>query len=136
MSGPTKTQGEHTFADDIVISGDEFRGYTASEELTRAEPVEISGDYEVSASTGDAFAGLATYSVAAGETVNIAGDDCEVRLELAEPVEAGDGLTADGDGAFVQTPDGDTQHAVANEGGGAGDFVEAYVSATEGNEAV
>jgi len=132
MSGPEKEFGEHTFADDILLSGDEIRGYTAGEELTRAEPVEITGDYEVGPAT-DAFAGVALYNVASGEEVALAGDDCEVRLEVSEAVEAGDALAVDGDGAFEIALDDADAVAVANEGGGGGDFVEAYLSETSGN---
>ena len=135
MSGPTETQGEHEFAIDILISGDEIRGYTSDEPLERAEPLEIVDDYAVGPSGGDAFVGLAAYTVAAGEEVAVLGDDCEVRLEAGEAIEAGDDLTVD-DGAFVHAGADDVKHAVANSGGGAGDYVEAYISASTGNEAV
>lgn len=130
MSGPETEAGEHTFSDDILISGEELRGYTAGEELTRGEPVEITGDYEVGPAV-EAFAGLALYSVAAGEEVAIAGDDCEVRLEAAEPVEAGDALAVDGAGGFEVAVDAADAVAVANEGGEG--WIEAYLTGTSGN---
>jgi len=88
MSGPTKTQGEHTFAEDILISGEEIRGYSAAADLDRAEPVEVVGDYQVDSAPagGGAFVGIVAYNVADGQEVAILGDDCEVRLEAAEAV--------------------------------------------------
>ena len=130
MSGPETEAGEHTFSDDILISGEELRGYNAGEDLTRAEPVEITGDYEVGPSV-ESFVGVALYSVAAGEELAIAGDDCEVRLEVSEAVEAGDALAVDGDGAFEIAVEAGDAVAVANEGGEG--WIEAYLTATSGN---
>ena len=132
MSGPTTDYGEHTIADDILISGEEIRGYSAGEELTRGEPVEITDNYEVSAAV-ESFAGVALYSVAEGEDLALAGDDCEVRLEVSEAVEAGDALAVDGNGGFEVAVDADDAVAVANEGGGTGDWIEAYLTSTSGN---
>ena len=48
------TQGEHTFEVEVLISGDTLPGYAAGEALSAGEPVEITGDYEVSsAEDGD-----------------------------------------------------------------------------------
>lgn len=136
MAGPEYSDGEHTFEDDILLSGKEMRGYTAAQDLTRGEPVEITGNNEVApASNGGPFAGVALYSVAAGEEVAIAGDDCEVRLESSEAVNGGAALVPDGAGAFRQadeTNNGETGNAVANEDIGAGEWGEAYLSATNG----
>jgi hypothetical protein len=135
----TETQGEHTFETDTLISGEELRGYTAGEALTTAEPVGISGDYQVSASAageGD-FIGVNLYDVASGEEAALAGDDCEVQIEVSEAVTAGDELLPDGAGAFetVATSTGSNGVALAQEGGSAGDFVEAYIFAVQGAEA-
>lgn len=132
MSGPTTTQGEHEFADDILISGEELRGYTADEALTRGEPVEIVDNYAVGPSA-DAFVGVVLYSVGEGEEVAIAGDDCEVRLEASGAVDAGDALAVDGDGAFEVATDAEDAVAVANEDIGAGEWGVAYLTATSGN---
>ena len=131
----TSNQGEHTFADDILISGEELRGYSAGEDLTRGEPVAITGDYEVTSATdGGPFVGVVMYDVTSGEEVVIAGDDCEVRLEASEAISAGDALVPDGVGSFRQavSADGETGNAVANEGIGAGEFGEAYLFASSG----
>ncbi len=131
----TKDQGEHTFADDILISGEEIRGYSAGEDLTRGEPVAVTGDYEVTSATdGGPFIGIVAYSVTQGEEVPILGDDCEVRLEASEAISAGDALVPDGVGSFRQavSADGETGNAVANEGIGAGEFGEAYLFAVTG----
>lgn len=134
MSGPTYTEGEHTFPDDLLVEGEKLRSYTAGEELTRGEPVEITGDYEVSASTGDAFNGIVMYSAAAGKQVPVAEDDDTVKLEISAAISSGDALTSQGDGTFAQTGDGETQHAIAKQDGGDGDWIDATVTAVEGNE--
>ena len=41
-------QGEHTFEVEVLISGETLPGYAAGEALSAGEPVEITGDYEVS----------------------------------------------------------------------------------------
>ncbi len=131
----TSTQGEHTFDTDILVSGEELRGYTASEDLTRGEPLEITGDYEVgSATDGGPFIGVALYDVTSGEEVAIGGDDCEVRLEVSEVITANDALVPDGVGGFRQAvdADGETGNAIANEGIASGEFGEAYIFAVTG----
>ena len=98
-------QGEHTFEVEVLISGDTLPGYAAGEALSAGEPVEITGDYEVSsAEDGGPLFGVAAYDVAEGEEVPvIAGDgQNEIRVEVSEVVEAGDELTADGLGTFKQ----------------------------------
>lgn len=126
-------QGEHTFAVEVLVSGEEIRGYSASEALTQGEPVEVDGDYTVGASTGDAFIGVALYDVAEGEEVAIAGDDCEVRIEAGEAIAAGDAITPDGTGAFAVATAREDQVGVANEGGGTGEIFQAYLTDNLGN---
>lgn len=132
----TETQGEHTFDVEVLISGEEIRGYTAGEDLTAGEPVGISGDYEVSSSSageGD-FLGVAAYDVASGEEVPILGDDCEVRIEVSEAVTAGDELLPDGVGTFetVATSAGSTGVAIVNDGAASGEVAEVYIFAVQG----
>jgi len=130
------TQGEHTFDEEVLVSGEELRGYSAASDLTQGEPVGLSGDYEVDASgagEGD-FIGVATYDVANGEEVAVAGDDCEVRIEVSESVTAGDELLPDGIGTFetVATSAGSSGVAIAQESAAAGEIVEAYIYAVQG----
>jgi len=128
---------EHNFTDDVLISGEELRGYQASEDLTLREPVGLDGEYSVASSAageGD-FIGVVLYDVASGEEVAIAGDDCEVRVEVSEAVSPGDELLPDGTGGFVSvaTSTGSTGVAVAQTGSsGSGEIVEAYVFAVQG----
>ncbi len=131
----TSTQGEHTFDTDILISGEELRGYTASEDLTRGEPVTLTGNFEVGSSTdGGAFLGVALYDVTSGEEIAIGGDDCEVRLEVSEAITANDALVPDGVGGFRQAVDADREagNAIAQEDITSGEFGEAYIFAVTG----
>jgi len=128
---------EHTFAEDVLISGEELRGYTAGGSLTLREPVAISGANTVNSSSagGGDFIGVALYDVASGEEVGIAGDDCEVRIEVSEAVSPGDELLPDGTGTFetVATSGGSNGVAIAQTGSsGSGEIVEAYVFAVQG----
>lgn len=127
----TTNQGEHTFADGLLISGEEIRGYTASEDLTRGEPVTLSGDKQVgSASAGGPFYAIALYDVSNGEEVALAGPGCEVKLEIAASISANDALTPDGSGAFVQADETNNNElgvALAAEGGSSGDWIEALL---------
>ena len=129
-------QGEHTFEGDLLISGEEIRGYAAASALSRGEPVGLSGDYEVDASSageGD-FIGMVLYDVASGEEVALAGDDCEVRLPVSESVSPGDELLPDGSAAFetVATSAGSSGVAIAQESGGNGDYISAYIFTPQG----
>ena len=126
-------QGEHSFAVEVLISGEELRGYTATEPIEQGQPVEIDGDYTVGVSGGDAFAGVALYDVAEGEELALAGDDCEVRIEAGEAIEGGDSITVDAEGDFVVATDRADQVGVANTGGGAEDIVEVYLTDNLGN---
>ena len=119
----TRSEGEHTFDIEVLVSGEELRGYSAGEDLTTGEPVGISGDYQVSASAageGD-FLGVNLYDVASGEEAAIAGDE----------------LLPDGSAAFetVATSTGSGGVAIAQEGGSSGDVIEAYIFAVQGAEA-
>lgn len=132
----TETQGEHTFDIEVLISGEEIRGYTAGEALSAGEPVGVSGDYEVEGSAageGD-FLGVAAYDVASGEEVPILGDDCEVRIEVSEAVTAGEELLPDGLGTFesVATSAGSNGVAIVQEGAASGEVAEAYIFAVQG----
>jgi hypothetical protein len=132
----TESQGEHTFDIEVLISGEEQRGYTAGEDLNAGEPVGLSGDYEVEASAageGD-FIGVALYDVAEGEPVAIAGDDCEVRIEVSEVVSAGDELLPDGVGTFetVATSGGSNGVAIVQEGAASGEVAEVYIFTVQG----
>lgn len=132
----TETQGEHTFDVEVLISGEEIRGYTAGEDLTAGEPVGVSGDYEVSSSAageGD-FLGVVAYDVASGEEAAILGDDCEVRVEVSEAVTAGEELLPDGLGTFesVATSAGSNGVAIVQDGAAAGEVAEAYIFAVQG----
>ena len=127
---------EHNFGEDVLVSGEEIRGYSAGEALTAGEPVGISGNYEVSASSageGD-FVGVVLYDVESGQEVAIAGDDCEVKVPVSEAVTAGDELLPDGAGNFetVATSGGSTGVAIANEDIASGETGEAYVFAVQG----
>lgn len=129
-------QGEHSFSVEVLVSGEEIRGYTAGEALTAGEPVGVSGDMEVSASAageGD-FIGVVTYDVAQGEEVAIAGDDCEVRIPVSEAVTAGEELLPDGAGEFesVATSTGSSGVALVQEGAGSGELAEAYLFSNQG----
>ena len=131
-------QGEHTFEVEVLISGDTLPGYAAGEALSAGEPVEITGDYEVSsAEDGGPLFGVAAYDVAEGEEVPvIAGDgQNEIRVEVSEVIEAGDELTADGLGTFKQAGAGDGKFAIANEDAASGEIVEARAVGQNGTEA-
>lgn len=132
----TETQGEHTFPIEVLISGEELRGYTAGEELSAGEPVYLSGDYTVSASSADGgeFLGVNLYDAASGEEVAIAGDDCEVRVEVSEAVTANDEILPDGLGTFetVATSGASAGVAIVQEGASSGEVCEAYIFAVQG----
>jgi len=132
-------QGEHTFEIEVLVSGETLPGYAAGEALSAGEPVEITGNYEVSsAEDGGPLFGVAAYDVAEGEEVPvIAGDgQNEVRIEVSEAIDAGDELTADGLGTFKQAEEGEGKFAIANESAGAGEIVEARAVGQNGTEAV
>lgn len=135
----TETQGEHEFPIEVLISGEKVQGFTAASALTAGEPVAISGDYEVDASSagGDSFRGVVLYDVASGEEVALAADDCEVRIEVSESVSAGDELTPDGLGTFetVATSGASNGVAIAQTGAASGETCDAYIFNIQGAEA-
>jgi len=129
---------EHSFGDGPLISGEEIRGYSAASDLTAREPVGISGDSEVDSSAAGQsdFVGIALYDVTSGEEVAVAGDDCEVNLDISSSISAGNALVPDGSGGFVQadeTNNGETGVALAQEAGTSGDTIEAYIFAVGGD---
>ncbi len=134
MSAP-----EHDFAEEVLISGEELRGYSAASDFTAREPVGVSGTYEVDSSDAgaDDFIGVALYDVASGEEIAVGGDDCEVRIEVSESVSPGDELVPDGAGAFetVATSSASTGVAIAQTSGSAGGLCEAYIFAVGGAKA-
>jgi hypothetical protein len=129
-------QGEHTFEQEVLISGEEQRGYTAGEDLSAGEPVFLSADYEVSASSAGEgeFIGVVLYDVVQGEEVAIGGDDCEVRIPVSEAVTANEELLPDGVGSFesVATSAGSSGVAIVQEGAASGERCEAYIFAVQG----
>ena len=133
------SSSEHNFAEEVLVSGEELRSYSAGGDLTQREPVGVSGDQEVnsSAAGADDFIGVVMYDVASGEEAAIAGDDCEVNLEVSEAVSAGDELVPDGSGAFetVATSSASEGVAIANESIGSGEIGEAYIFAVGGAKA-
>jgi len=135
----TESQGEHSFPIETLVSGEKIQGFTAGEDLTVGEPVDLTGDFEVSASTagGDSFRGVVLYDVASGEPVALAADDCEVRIEVSETVSADDELVPDGVGTFetVATSGASNGVAIAQEGGASGEVVEAYIFNIQGTAA-
>jgi len=134
MSAP-----EHNFVEDVLISGEELRGYNAANDLSVREPVGISGEYEVDSSAAgvDDFIGVNLYDVTAGQEAAVAGDDCEVRVEVSESVTAGDELVPDGNDTFqtVATATASEGVAVAQTDAGADEIVEAYIFAVGGAKA-
>jgi hypothetical protein len=129
-------QGEHSFPIEVLVSGEELRGYSAASDLTAGEPVGISGDNEVDASSagGGDFIGVNLYDVSSGEEAALAGDDCEVRVEVSEQVTAGDEIVPDGAGTFetVATSGATEGVALVQDGAAAGEVAEAYVFAVQG----
>jgi hypothetical protein len=118
---------------EVLVSGEEIRGYSAGEALQAGDTVAITGDLEVTVATeGGPSIGVAAYDVAAGEEVPVLGDDCEVRIEVSEAVSAGDALVPDGIGTVRQALSGEQPLAVANESGGSGELIQAYISASTG----
>lgn len=130
------TQGEHTFAEGVLVSGENIDSYTAGEALTARTGVEMSGDYTVSESAADSgeFVGVVAYDVANGEEVAVIKRDCEVKVEAAETVTAGDELVPDGSGAFetVATSALSAGFLLASEGGSAGDIIRAEIFSAGG----
>jgi hypothetical protein len=125
------TQGEHTFAEGVLVSGENINSYTAGEDLTARTGVSISGDYTVSEPAADAgeFIGVVAYDVSNGEEVAVIERDCEVKITVSETVTAGDELIPDGSGGFetVATSAEASGFLVAREGGSANDIIHAGI---------
>jgi hypothetical protein len=130
------TQGEHTFAQGVLVSGENIDSYTAGEDLTARTGVSISGDYTVSEPAADAgeFVGVVAYDVASGEQVAVIKRDCEVKVEVSESVTAGDELVPDGSGTFetVATSGLTEGFLIAAEGGSDNDLVRAEIYSAGG----
>jgi hypothetical protein len=128
--------GEHTFAEDVLVSGENIDSYTADSNLTARTGVAHVGDYTVDEPAADAgnFTGVVAYDVASGEQVAVIKRDCEVKIEVSESVSAGDELVPDGSGAFetVATSGLSSGFLIANEGGSSGDLVEAEIFSAGG----
>lgn len=135
----SETQGEHTFPVEVLISGEKTRGYTAGEALSAGEPVYLSGDYEVSASSADGgeFLGVNLYDVASGEEVTLAENDCEVRVEVSEQVSANDEILPDGLGTFetVATSAASSGVAIVTKGAASGEVCHASIFGVQGTQA-
>jgi hypothetical protein len=127
---------EHTFAEDVLISGDNIDSYTADSALTARTGVKITGNYTVDEAPADdgAFTGVVAYDVASGEEVAVIKRDCEVTIEVSETVTAGDELVPAGSSQFetVATSGLSSGFLVANEGGGSGELVECEIIAGGG----
>lgn len=123
---------EHTFAEGVLISGENIDSYSASEALSARTPVAQDGDYSVSEPAADSgnFTGVVAYDVASGEEVAVIKRDCEVRITVSEAVSAGDELVPDGSGGFeTVATSGLTSGgvAIANEGAGASELCEVEI---------
>lgn len=129
--------GEHTFAEGVLISGENVDSYTAGEDLDARDPVGQTGDYTVTepAKGSGPFTGVCAFDVASGEEVAVIKRDCEVRVNVSETVSPGDALTPDGAGGFevATAADTDIEVAIANESAGASELVEAEIIAAVGN---
>lgn len=131
------TQGEHTFAEGVLVSGENIDSYTAGEDLTARTGVSISGDYTVTEPAADAgeFVGVVAYDVASGEQVAVIKRDCEVKIQVSESVSAGDELVPDGSGSFETVATSgltDGGFLVAATGGSADDLIRAEIFSAGG----
>jgi len=130
---------EHTFAESVLVSGENIDSYTAGEALTARTGVETSGDRtvtEVPADTAE-FTGVVAYDVASGEEVAVIKRDCEVKVSISETVSAGNELVPDGSGGFetVATSGLTEGFLVAQEGGSSGDIIQAEIVGAGGTTA-
>lgn len=122
-----RSNPEHSFNEQVLVSGDLLRGYTADGAISQHQAVKINGDYQVTAcdTLGEEGAGVAAYGVSDGEELAIAGDDTEVRVEVgSNGATAGNRATVDGDGNFQDATASDAVWGTFNEGGSDGDIVE------------
>ena len=130
---------EHTFAEGVLISGENVDSYTAGEALTARTGVRQTGDYTVGETPADTaeFTGVVAYDVASGEEVAVIKRDCEVKVTVSESVTAGDELVPDGSGGFetVATSGLSSGFLIANEDAGSSELVEAEIFAAGGTTA-
>lgn len=122
MSAP-----EHDFGEDVLVSGDKIRSYTADGSISQHKAVQINGDYQVTqvSSAGVEGHGVAAYDVESGQELAVCGDNTEVRVEAgSDGATAGDDATVDADGNFVDAGSGDAVWGVFNTGGSDGELVE------------
>lgn len=134
----SRSDPEHDFGEQVLVSGDELRSYTAAESIDQHQAVSISDDYEVSpvSAAGQAGIGVAAYDVGAGQELPVAGDDCEVRVVAGGTVSAGNAATVDADGNFIEYDSSvhDERWGVFNTSGGTGDVVEVYLADSTGGD--
>jgi len=127
---------EHTFAESVLVSGENVDSYTAGEALTARTGVRQTGNYTVGETPADTseFTGVVAYDVASGEEVAVIKRDCEVKVTVSESVSAGDELVPDGSGGFetAATSGLSSGFLIANESAGSGELVEAEIFAAGG----
>ena len=121
---------EHSFAEEVLISGEKIRSEVAGEDVSRHKALTLNSSGEV-VQTDDAadFYGVCAYDRVSGQEVAVIQDDCEVKIIGGEAgITEGDALEPDGSGDFVQTASKSDQVAVAKTSGGDGDVIEAYIT--------
>ena len=121
---------EHSFAEEVLISGEKIRSEIAGEDVSRHKALTLNSSGEV-VQTDDAteFYGVCAYDRVSGQEVAVIQDDCEVKVIGGEAgITEGDSLEPDGSGDFVQTANKSDQVAVAKTSGGDGDVIEAYIT--------
>jgi len=122
----SRSNPEHSFGEQVLISGDNLRSYNASGAIAQHQAVKLNGDYQVTAvdTAGEEGTGVGLYDVQDGEDIAIAGDDTEVRVAIGTAgATAGNRATVDANGDFVDAGAGDAVWGVFNAGGGSGDIV-------------
>jgi len=127
---------EHSFAEEVLISGEKIRSEIAGEDVSRHKALTLNSSGEV-VQTDDAadFYGVCAYDRVSGQEVAVIQDDCEVKVIGGEAgITEGDALEPDASGDFVQVAAGDevNQVAVARTSGGDGDVIEAYITDVTG----
>ena len=134
---PTKTQGEHVFDLEILVSGEAVKSFTATEALSAGEPVVVEGDRELSAAPdGGPATAVCGYDVSEGEETPavFANGDNEVMVVVSEAVDDNAELTPDGLGTLRQTveADDDLTLGITNEPAAAGEAVEIRLTEQSG----
>jgi len=125
------SEPEHTFAEEVLISGEKIRSETAGEDLARHKAVELDSTGTV-VQTDDAaeFYGVVAYDRVNGQEVPVIQDDCEVRVLAGGAVDPGMELEPDANGDFVQSTGSGV--AVARTGGADGDVIQMYIKNVKG----